>query len=365
MKIGIYQNIKEIHFEPTSDCNARCPQCPRTLHTSLDTNPKLKIGEWTADELKQTLNHSLFDNLQRFQINGNFGDLVMHSDPKSLLEVVFKKNYKQIDINTNGAAQSIDFWRWLGSKNVIVNFAIDGLDDTHHLYRRNTRFDVVIRNAKAFIEAGGHAVWVTTLFKHNLHQEDQMKSLSKLYGFKEYKSRHSTRFQAKKLSVVDKNYEHEYYLEPADLSLQRKNIKKEDRRNPNHYKFWKDNTPPPIVRYNKAVDCYAQEYQTVYLSYDKRLWPCCHIGIGFDLSQNFRWWNDTLLEIFQTDLKKDNDFNNVIKHNIDDIVYKTKLFQRIENTWNTDNVCTSCVMNCGKNTPVQKELKTHSKISLN
>jgi MoaA/NifB/PqqE/SkfB family radical SAM enzyme len=364
MKIGIYQNIKEIHFEPTSDCNARCPQCPRNVHTSLDTNPKLKIDEWSVTDLEKTLNHKFFKDLHRFQINGNFGDIVMHSNPKSILEVIFSKKYKKVDINTNGGAQGIEFWKWLGSQGAIVNFAIDGLDDTHHLYRRNTRYDVVLKNARAYIDAGGHAVWVTTLFKHNLHQEDEMKRLSTLYGFKEFKSRHSTRFQAKKLSVVDKNYDHEYYLEPADISLQIKNIKEEDSRPPNDYKFWRDKPMPQIQRYAKAVECYAQEYQTIYLSYDKRIWPCCHIGIGFDLSKNFHWWNDTLLEIFKKDLKKDADFNNVIKHDIDQIVYKTKLFQRIENTWNTDNVCTSCVMNCSKNAPVQKELKTHSKISL-
>jgi len=364
MKIGIYQNIKEIHFEPTSDCNARCPQCVRTLHTSLDTHPKLKIEEWSANELEKTLNHDFFNDLHRFQINGNFGDIVMHSDPKSLLEVIFSKKYKKVDINTNGGGQNIEFWKWLGTQGVTVKFGIDGLADTHHLYRRNTRYDVVIKNARAFIEAGGNAVWITTLFKHNIKQKDEMERLSKLYGFSEFECRHSTRFKAKKLSVVDKNYEHEYYLEPADISLQANNLVEEDRIDPQRYKFYKDIPMPKIQKQSKEIECYAQEYQTVYLSYDKRLWPCCHIGIGFDLSKNYHWWHDTLLKIFKKDIKKDPDFNNVIKHDINNIVYKTKLFQRIENTWNTDDVCSSCVMNCAKDTPVQKQLETQSKISL-
>ena len=36
---------------------------------------------------------------------------------------------------------------------VAVNFAIDGLSDTNHIYRVKTNFDKIMINAEAFIKA--------------------------------------------------------------------------------------------------------------------------------------------------------------------------------------------------------------------
>ena len=52
---------------------------------------------------------------------------------------------------------------------VKVTFGIDGLQDTNHLYRISTNFDKIIKNAKAFIDAGGFAKWHMLVFEHNEH----------------------------------------------------------------------------------------------------------------------------------------------------------------------------------------------------
>ena len=55
-----------------------------------------------------------------------------------------------------------------------VRFSVDGLRDTNHLYRRNTDFDVIMRNAQTFID-GGRATWVFIAFQHNEHQIGEAK----------------------------------------------------------------------------------------------------------------------------------------------------------------------------------------------
>jgi MoaA/NifB/PqqE/SkfB family radical SAM enzyme len=76
-----------------------------------------------------------------------------------------------------------------------VTFSIDGLEDTNHIYRRNVKWDRLMANAKAFIEAGGRAHWDFLIFKHNEHQIEQARQLASQLGF--------ARFVPKKALGVD------------------------------------------------------------------------------------------------------------------------------------------------------------------
>jgi len=75
-----------------------------------------------------------------------------------------------------------------------VVFGIDGLEDTNHIYRRGTVFSVVIKNAKAFIQAGGRAQWDFIVFKHNEHQVEKARKLSKELGFETFQIKRTSRF---------------------------------------------------------------------------------------------------------------------------------------------------------------------------
>ena len=102
-----------------------------------------------------------------------------------------------------------------------VDFGIDGLEDTLHLYRRNVKYSKVIENAQAFIQAGGHAQWNFIVFKHNEHQVDQARALSQQLGFENILVRNTGRFfnhstieEMPSWPVEDKRGKVEYYLEP-------------------------------------------------------------------------------------------------------------------------------------------------------
>ena len=75
-----------------------------------------------------------------------------------------------------------------------VIFAIDGLEDTNHLYRVNTNFNKIMENAKAFINAGGLARWDFIAFAHNEHQIEEAKALAEQMGFVKFRYKKSNRY---------------------------------------------------------------------------------------------------------------------------------------------------------------------------
>ena len=102
----------------------------------------------------------------------------------------------KLEMHSNGGGRSTDFWSALGSLGVEVVFGLDGIEDTNHLYRRNVKWDKVMENVKAFISAGGKASWKFLIFKHNEHQIEEAKELSKKLGFIEFTPEHSDRWKA-------------------------------------------------------------------------------------------------------------------------------------------------------------------------
>lgn len=354
---GIYKRlIRTIHLEPTSGCNARCPQCPRTYDSFFKTMPGLEINEWSPEELKRVLDHEYFSNVFTVVINGNFGDIVKHSNPKGLIEVLVDRGMR-IKINTNGGALSTDFWTWLGEQhNVNVEFGIDGLEDTHHLYRRNTLFSVVMKNAKAYIDAGGEANWAMTIFKHNEHQEEECRELAKQYGFKQFKSRVSMRWGTKDLIVYDKKHKPEYSLEPASVIEDNYKHRRND--------IVKNFQPQYPKAYNESYDiaadvqCQADQDAMVYLSAEKKLWPCCWVGQEVQ-SDDLKNTEGLLSKKLYTELKLDREFNNVTKHDITDIL-NTGLFRHIEESWSSVPFRV-CAQTCNKRNGKWKNKLKHTK----
>ena len=54
-------NIREIHIEPTSLCNAECPQCARNIHGS-GLNPNIQLNSLTINYFTNFFNS---DNIKK------------------------------------------------------------------------------------------------------------------------------------------------------------------------------------------------------------------------------------------------------------------------------------------------------------
>lgn len=190
------QNLRNLKVEITSYCNAACPGCTRNI-TGGKTVDNLELSHmgidlWTrlceVDTKGILIREMLFD--------GSVGDFCMHPQALEFVDIFMAAHDEsEILINTNGGARNVKFWSELGKRlskiNHRVNFAIDGLEDTHHIHRRRTTYEIVVRNMMAFIQAGGRANWVFTAFDHNIHQITAAESRAHAMGCAYFEVRQS------------------------------------------------------------------------------------------------------------------------------------------------------------------------------
>ena len=138
-----YSDIRHVELELSSHCNARCPLCPRNLF-GYTYNTGYTARNITLREVKSILPKNFLTQLDGITFEGNFGDPMMNPE---LLEIIKYLN-RPIKIFTNASLQTKLFWQTLAKLNVEVYFALDGLSDTHSIYRQNTNFEKIITNLR-------------------------------------------------------------------------------------------------------------------------------------------------------------------------------------------------------------------------
>lgn len=181
-----FESIRDVHLEISTLCNAACPWCPRNFW-GYAYNSGYPETYLSLKQAREIFSGSFLRQLTSIRVNGNFGDIVMNPEGADVIEFFASQNPDLvIKINTNGGARDSKFWTRLAQTGAQVRFALDGLSDTHHLYRQNTAWSTVMRNARTFIQAGGHAGWQMIRFKHNQHQIQDCKRMSLEMGFKQF-----------------------------------------------------------------------------------------------------------------------------------------------------------------------------------
>ena len=180
-----YKDIRSVHLEISTRCNAACPECPRNFH-GVDIIDNYPICDMSLLQAQKIFTPELLQQLDNILINGNYGDFITAKDGLAIVEYFKEQNPNlRIEISTNASGRP-NWWERLGELGTIVDFRIDGLADTHHLYRQYTDWHLIMNNAKKFIASGGHAVWSWIPFKHNKHQQDLAETLSKDMGFEKF-----------------------------------------------------------------------------------------------------------------------------------------------------------------------------------
>ena len=221
-----YFKIDEYQLEITTYCNAACPQCPRNI-SGGSVNPHMPLCHLSRETIDRAFTLELCKRTRQIFFCGSYGDPIVHPDFLNILRDFRSKNPKLwLYIHTNGGVHDTAWWAELAE---ILNgygkidFGIDGLEDTNHLYRRGVKFDIAINNAQAFIQAGGKAQWNYIVFKHNEHQIETARLLSEIIGFEKILFRgtgrflnHATLEESETWDVVPKRDE-PYQLEVSTL----------------------------------------------------------------------------------------------------------------------------------------------------
>ena len=313
-----YEDIKEIHLEVTSKCQARCPMCPRRISGGV-LNPFITLDEITLEQFQLWFPVDFVKQLQRLFMCGNLGDPIIAEDTLDIFKYLrFNNPTINLSMHTNGSARNISWWKSLAEINVDVTFGIDGLSDTHSLYRISTDWNKIIENAKAFITAGGKAEWHMLAFKHNEHQIEQCRELSNQIGFEHFTVKHTSRFKNNKWAVLDELGNPTHYLEPTS----------------------KSQTMIPLVQESltstPCISCKAQKQSQIYISANGNVSPCCWLDIEWVLpSQESRI---DYMERIGT-------FPNLHSSTLTEI-FNSTIFNDIEKSWKNKPL-QECSKQCG------------------
>jgi sulfatase maturation enzyme AslB (radical SAM superfamily) len=231
----------------------------------------------------------------------------------------------KIDVFTNGGARGRDFWQALGSLDLDINFCIDGLEDTHHLYRQNTLYETVIRNAGYYIAAGGRAHWCMTEFDHNRHQIDQARERSKALGFHRFFTRYTGRDTG---PVYDQNGHKVFVLkQESSTGYTYPEIMTTE---------WADQHTrdmPSVPKRELRCEALNTWPVSIYIAADGTLDPCCMIGNYTKPGKN--WGQHDL-----TALRGEQSITTLEKN--------IAWFNRVIDTFGTDDQLNVCSTYCGK-----------------
>ena len=346
-----FEDVRVVHLEHTSKCNLLCPQCARTVDG--DVNPLLEINELTLKDYKRIFTPEFSPQIERVFWCGNYGDSIASGN---WMECAFWLRYsgvQSMQLYTNGSARKPDWWKKLAiifnRERDAVYFSIDGMEDTNHLYRVNSNWKVIMKNAEAFINAGGKARWDYLIFDHNAHQVQDAYNLAKEMGFRQIVFKNTSRFISNKEFLDSMPRDEE---EVIDRKTQEKKHIITDKDNKNKNKF-----ELIIEKYGNwnnyvnatSIDCKYREMKAIYINFKGQLWPCCWVGAPTHFYGKDNIQRDQLENLLN---RYDENFNSIKKNSVKEILeqqyHNNDLVESWDNTMEDSNAkLHTCGRTCG------------------
>lgn len=326
-----YRKITDVHLELSTLCNASCPRCPRNFYGYPFNNgyPETNL---TLEQSQIIFSKEFLEQLTSIRINGNFGDIVMNPETVDIINYFKSVNPNLlVTISTNGAARDLEFWKRLAELKTHIYFCIDGLEDTHSIYRQNTVWSTIIKNAKTFIQSGGYAIWKFIPFKHNRHQILACYNMSKDLGFQRFECVD----QGRDIKVV--------YNRHGDLINTRKGYQGETNFLVNFNKRKTDLVLVEDIPMNKPIkiSCDAINRKSIYISATGDVSPCCWTGFYPATYGKGEYW-----QAINSQLKPLISKNNALKYPISECI---SWFNLIKESWEQDSHQSGRLLVCDDN----------------
>ena len=189
------QRVRSFNIEITNKCTLACPECERTGNAWVKKN----LAELPVELVQKLFPVSERERLAGIKVNlcGTFGDCIYHSRfhdiVRHLKEVGFALN-----VETNGSYRRPEWWGRacdLLREEDQITFSVDGLQDTNHIYRINSRWED-IHSAMKVCAPRVRVLWKFIVFRHNEHQLEEARRLAKELGVLEILFKKSARFRA-------------------------------------------------------------------------------------------------------------------------------------------------------------------------
>ena len=327
-----YNDIRSLHLEISTRCNAACPECPRNFRGVDGIIDSYPVTDMTLEQAKTIFTPKFLKQIDNVLINGNYGDFITARDGLAIVEYFKETNPKlRIEISTNASGRP-NWWTRLGELGVTVDFRIDGLADTHHLYRQYTDFNLILENAKKFISAGGRAVWTWIPFEHNRYQQERAKELSEQMGFKNFMIQDAGRDTG---PVFDRDRKLTHILGTYNGTTDFDEL----------YNQYTHFVSQPELALTEAVakpiiDCHAKNRNEIYITATGEVYPCCWLGF-YPRNNTGNPSNVQLRKILEN--------NNANEIGIENAI---NWFRKVVESWKIDSIkegrIYSCNETCGK-----------------
>ena len=279
---------------------------------------------WFYKKFKKRLTNDInIEHLIRFlqgtaphvTLCGNNGDPIYHAKFHTLISRL-KDIDATISLTTNGSGKKKEWWEKLCgilNKNDSIQFSIDGLQDTNHLYRKNAKWQSIMQAIEVVARHNVKTTWKFIVFKHNQHQIQEAEKFSKEIGINKFKIIKSDRWWEKDL-MPDLKY--------VDPSYKRQ------------IAVTKGEEQPAYIK----QECMSKKNGTpdtsLYIDSEGDFYPCCKTGL-----YAFRYKN-----IFSPTLKKYNIKDNTIQQ----ILETPEVKRFFESTKNYQSADHCCKIYCGK-----------------
>jgi MoaA/NifB/PqqE/SkfB family radical SAM enzyme len=333
------EDIKKIQLELSNFCNASCVGCRRTDHRTLtekyeiSSAPKVFL---TLDLIRNLITDPVMKSVREVEFCGTIDEPLAHPDFLEILQILFDANPNLfIRIHTNGAVRNKEFYSKLARiltmfRSHEVRFSIDGLEESHRLYRGDLDYNKILENAKTFISVGGLAVWQMLQFPWNEHEVETCDAMAKEMNFKKFIFRrdrtHSSSFTVEYIKEKRlKNEPAPPKFNPVELNL---------------------------VEDDSIILCHYKTEKMVFVNHEGKLFPCCFMSNMniTRLSEMSLQFNNNVTNVYGED------FNSLHHHSATEIMNHVWFADKLTASWNNKYADENakllvCSKSCGQTAP--------------
>jgi MoaA/NifB/PqqE/SkfB family radical SAM enzyme len=314
------------------DYNSGYPLCELSLEQFKHIVTPDLLQQLITPEPKQGNFQPVLSIFRGITFNGNLGDFASAKDALEIIDYVSDHNVP-VKINTNGSARTAAWWAKLARPTVIVGFALDGLADTHNLYRQDTDWFKIIENAKSLIAAGGRAWWRFIPFNHNRHQQDLCEEMASDLGFEHFENIYDGRDNGPVFDRTGK-FSHRIghdsgasNITPDIAPLLQNHITWYDAKTIRH----------PRDTQQLDVRCIHKVNREIYIAADGSVYPCCYLG----------FYPQTMHHPGNKELRELVHQNNALQYPLEHCM---QWFEKIEQSWQHTSIAQGrtyqCVATC-------------------
>jgi sulfatase maturation enzyme AslB (radical SAM superfamily) len=291
----------------------------------MEFNGGYPLTELALSDIQHIFPVDFLKQIHNINFNGNLGDFSLATDALAIVDYFLCNSTARIQIETNGSTRSTAWWQQLNNPRIRVLFALDGLEDTHALYRQNTDWQKIINNAVALAQAGGNAVWKFIPFKHNQHQLNACRDLSKQLGFSEFAIRDQGRNQG---PVFTREGDFSHWLgEPWPNTTSSKDLLED------HITWFDHKKKISWVNDDAQIDCAHIKQKEIYIAADGSVYPCCYLG----------YFPKTMHQPGNSQFKDLVKENNALTYSLEHCI---TWFDDVEKTWSLGSVAQGKLYTC-------------------